>query len=104
MRRREFITLLGSAAAMWPLAAGAQRAGKIYHIGVLETTPLALNAPNFDALRSGLRDLGYVEGQNLIIVYRSADGRAHCDDKNNPKFNAFASSAFQRFFSKPNDS
>jgi putative ABC transport system substrate-binding protein len=76
MQRREFITLVGGAAAAWPLAARGQQAGKIYHIGVLETTPLALNAPNFDALRSGLRDLGYVEGQNLIIVYRSADGRA----------------------------
>jgi putative ABC transport system substrate-binding protein len=76
MKRREFIGLLGGAAVAWPLAARGQRAEKIYRIGVLETTPLALNAPNFDALRSGLRDLGYVEGQNLIILYRSADGRA----------------------------
>ena len=76
MKRREFIGLIGGVAVAWPVAARAQRAGKIYHIGVLETTPLALNAPNFDALRSGLRDLGYVEGQNLIILYRSADGRA----------------------------
>jgi putative ABC transport system substrate-binding protein len=44
-------------------------------IGVLETTSVALNAPNFDAFRQGLRDLGYVEGQNLIIEYRSAEGR-----------------------------
>ena len=75
MKRREFITLLGGAAA-WPLAARAQRAGKVWRIGVLEATSQVLNAANFDALRHGLRDLGYVEGQNLVIDYRSADGRA----------------------------
>jgi ABC-type uncharacterized transport system substrate-binding protein len=42
---------------------------------MLETIPAASNAANFDALRKGLRELGYVEGQNLIIDYRSADGR-----------------------------
>jgi putative ABC transport system substrate-binding protein len=76
VKRREFIKLTAGLAASRPLAAQGQRAEKVYKIGVLETTPLAWNAPNFDALRSGLRDLGYVEGRNLIIVYRSADGRA----------------------------
>jgi ABC-type uncharacterized transport system substrate-binding protein len=74
MKRREFITLLGGAAA-WPLAARAQQAGRVYRIGVLETSPAASNAANFEALRKGLRELGYVEGQNLILDYRSADGR-----------------------------
>ena len=74
MRRRQFITLLGGAAA-WPLAARAQQAGKVYRIGVLETTPVNLNAANMDALRQGLRVLGYIEGRNLVIEYRSADGR-----------------------------
>jgi putative ABC transport system substrate-binding protein len=76
MRRREFITLLGGAAAAWPLVARAQQAGKIYRIGILEPIPAERNAANLDALRKGLRDLGYVEGRNLVIEYRSADGRA----------------------------
>ena len=50
--------------------------GKVYRIGMLESVPAARNAANLDALRKGLRDLGYVEGRNLIIEYRSADGRA----------------------------
>jgi putative ABC transport system substrate-binding protein len=49
---------------------------KIYRIGILETIPAARNAANLDGLRKGLRDLGYVEGRNLVIEYRSADGRA----------------------------
>ena len=76
MRRREFVIGLGCAAAAWPLAARAQQAEKIYRIGILEPIPAAQNATNLDALRKGLRDLGYVEGRNLIIEYRSADGRA----------------------------
>ena len=55
--------------------AEAQQTGKVYHIGMLETTSTALNAANLDAFRKGLRELGYVEGQNLVIEYRSADGR-----------------------------
>jgi putative ABC transport system substrate-binding protein len=59
-----------------PLAVPAQQAGKIYRIGILEAIPAARNAANLDALRKGLRALGYVEGRNLVIEYRSADGRA----------------------------
>ena len=58
-----------------PLIADGQQAGKVYRIGILETIPAARNAANLDALRKGLRDLGYVEGRNLVIEYRSADGR-----------------------------
>ena len=58
-----------------PLAAEAQQAGKMYRLGVLETTSPALNAANFDAFRQGLQELGYVEGKNFIIEYRSTDGR-----------------------------
>jgi ABC-type uncharacterized transport system substrate-binding protein len=75
-RRREFITLLGGAVVAWPLAARAQRAGKVWRIGMLETIPAPANAANFEALRNGLRELGYVEGRNLVIEYQSADGRA----------------------------
>jgi putative ABC transport system substrate-binding protein len=75
MRRREALFLLGGA-AVWPLTGHAQQAGKIYRIGILEPIPAARNAANLDALRKGLRDRGYVEGRNLIIEYRSADGQA----------------------------
>jgi putative ABC transport system substrate-binding protein len=76
MRRREFIALLGGAAVAWPLAARAQQPAKVYRIGVLETVSLASNAKNIDALKRGLRDLGYIENQNYVLEYRSADGDA----------------------------
>jgi putative tryptophan/tyrosine transport system substrate-binding protein len=63
MRRRDFITLLGSAAAAWPLAARAQQAERVRRIGALETTSLPLNAANFEAFRQALRELGYIEGR-----------------------------------------
>jgi putative ABC transport system substrate-binding protein len=75
MRRREVIGLIGGAAA-WPLVVRAQQGGKIYRIGILEPLPATRNTANLDGLRKGLRNLGYVEGQNLVIEYRSADGRA----------------------------
>jgi putative ABC transport system substrate-binding protein len=68
--------MLGGITIGWPLAARAQPVGKVYRIGMLEAIPAAQNAANLDALRKGLRDFGYVEGRNLIIEYRSADGRA----------------------------
>jgi len=76
MRRREFFALAGSAMAAWPLAARAQHPAKIYRIGVLETVSSSLNVKNLDALRRGLRELGYVESRNYILEYRSADGDA----------------------------
>jgi putative tryptophan/tyrosine transport system substrate-binding protein len=75
MRRREFITLFGGAAMAWPVAARAQQPGRVWRIGVLETTSMQLNAANFDAFRQSLRALGYIEEQNLVIEYRSAEGR-----------------------------
>jgi putative ABC transport system substrate-binding protein len=74
--RREFITLLGGVAAAWPLAARAQQSEKIWRVGVLETTTAKRNATNLFALKQALLDLGYVEGRNLAMEYRSADGRA----------------------------
>jgi putative ABC transport system substrate-binding protein len=76
MRRREFITLLGGAVATWPLAARAQQPERVHRIGLLETTSRPLNAANFEAFRQALRELGHIEGRNLIIEYRSADGRS----------------------------
>jgi putative ABC transport system substrate-binding protein len=71
--RRHFTLSLGAAVA-WPLAVHAQPR-KVWRIGMLDTTSSALNAANVDAFRQGLRQLGYIEGQNLVIDYRSADGR-----------------------------
>jgi putative ABC transport system substrate-binding protein len=76
MNRRTFIGSVAGGLLAAPLAAWAQQVGKIYRIGILETIPAAQNAAKLDGLRKGLRDLGYVEGRNLIIEYRSADGRA----------------------------
>ena len=75
MDRRTFIGGVAGGLLAAPLAARAQQVGKIYRIGILETIPAVRNAANLDALRKGLRDLGYVEGRNLVIEYRSADGR-----------------------------
>src|SRR5262249_49431876 len=69
--RREFVTLLGGALAVSPLRASAQRA-KVYTLGVLT---LPNPDPLLKALREGLRDAGYVEGDNLRLEVRSAAGR-----------------------------
>jgi putative tryptophan/tyrosine transport system substrate-binding protein len=74
MMRREFIAGLGSAAA-WPVVARAQQT-KIWRIGMLDTAPQEQNAANLAAFRQRLRELGYVEGQNLAIEYRWAEGRS----------------------------
>jgi putative ABC transport system substrate-binding protein len=69
MRRREFITLLGGSAAAWPFVAHAQSAaGKIPHIGIID------DSPSWDPFRQQLRELHYVEDQNLAYVYLRTDG------------------------------
>jgi putative ABC transport system substrate-binding protein len=73
--RREFITLLGGAVATWPLAAGAQPAGKISRIGFMGNSTATLEANLIGPFRDGLRELGYEEGRNLIIEFRWAEGK-----------------------------
>ena len=71
MKRRTFITLLGGAAAAWPLVARAQQPARVKRIGLMGSLPLR----PIESLLARLRELGYVEGQNLIVEYRFAEGR-----------------------------
>ena len=72
MKRRDFIALLGGAAAVWPLAARAQQSGMAL-IGLL--TGAHLDDRQLRAIRQGLKEAGYIEGRNVAIKYLSADGR-----------------------------
>jgi putative tryptophan/tyrosine transport system substrate-binding protein len=75
MKRRKFITLLGGAAAAWPLAADAQEVGKVYRIGFLANDPAIPTQAAGQAFLDGLRDSGLVEGKNITIERRFAEGR-----------------------------
>src|SRR5262249_39587134 len=72
MQRRAFLTLLGGAAVAWPLAASGQQPHRMRRSGILANG----RWPPIDSLKQGLRNLGYVEGQNLEVVYRFAAGQA----------------------------
>src|SRR5262244_475552 len=69
MRRREFITLLGGAVTAWPLAGQAQQR-PTPRIGVIDRSPI------WDHFRQGLNELGYVDGRDIVIEYRSAQGQS----------------------------
>jgi putative tryptophan/tyrosine transport system substrate-binding protein len=81
VRRREFITLVGCAAAGWPLSARAEQTAKTYRIAVVSpSTPVADisetgSNPGFPALFKELRRLGYIEGVNLVVTRYSGEGR-----------------------------
>ncbi len=69
MKRRDLIKFIGGAVVAWPLAARAQRA-KVYSLGILANT-----RGGWDEFFRGLHDLGYVEGQNLIVEWRYSEGQ-----------------------------
>ena len=73
MKRREFITLAGSAAVVWPFTAHAQKPGNMYHLGILQ--PGAPPEPLVAALQERLKELGYSEGRNIAYEYRWAEGK-----------------------------
>jgi putative ABC transport system substrate-binding protein len=76
MKRREFIALIGGAATSslpWPRAAYAQQPRKVWRLGVLQ--PGAPPEPTWEIVRTGLRDLGYIEGRDVVFVIRWAEGK-----------------------------
>src|SRR3954451_11969628 len=75
MRRREFMTGLGSATIAWPLVARAQQKSMPV-VGVLSSSAPELNEPNISAFRQELSELGYVEGRNILMEYRWAEGKS----------------------------
>src|SRR5258708_19814732 len=75
MKRREFISLLGGAAAAWPLAARAQQPGKLPTIGFLGQTTLSGGSEWVAAFVQRLHELGWNEGRTIAIEYRWAEGR-----------------------------
>ena len=73
MSRRRVLGIV--AAGLVAPRQGRAQAGKVWHVGVLDTIPAAQNGANLGQLRQALSELGYVEGRNLVLVYRSADGQ-----------------------------
>src|SRR5262245_17897234 len=74
MKRRAFIAVLGSAAMVWPLTVRAQQVAIIPRVGYLVTN-FRINRPLYEAFLERLRELGYVDGRNLVIEYRDAEGQ-----------------------------
>ncbi len=75
MQRRDFITLLGGAVAGWPLAARAQQPTTVQRVGYLSDESRSLGLASFEIIANTLRELGYVEGRNIVFESRYADGK-----------------------------
>src|SRR5678815_1056899 len=74
--RRRFLSAASISILATSRAAEAQPARRVWRLGVLDVVSMASNAANLEAFRQGLRELGYVEGHDFVIEYRSADGQA----------------------------
>jgi putative ABC transport system substrate-binding protein len=74
MRRRQFIKLLGGAAAVWPLSLRAQQAGKVWRIGFLTAVSREAYSRLYAGFQEGMRELGYVEGKDFVSEWRSVEG------------------------------
>src|SRR5262249_6215343 len=75
MKKEIAVLALGAVLFALPLSAEAQQTNKVHRIGYLTLIPLSANVARVEAFRQGLRDLGYVEGQNIVIEWRSAEGK-----------------------------
>src|ERR1700686_5504472 len=73
MERRQFIKLAGGAAVAWPTVARAQQSAKVWRVGYLGFGPASSWTSQVEALRSGLRDLGYIDGKNIMFEFRWAE-------------------------------
>jgi ABC-type uncharacterized transport system substrate-binding protein len=73
VNKREFITLLAGVSATWPVVARAQQPARVFRIGFLGFGNASTWANRVDALRGGLRDLGYIDGKNIVIEFRSTE-------------------------------
>ena len=88
MKRRRFIAMVAGGLLAAPLAAGAEEPGKVFRIGILGNVPLTDpdGARVWGALIQGLRDLGYVEGQNITIEHRSSEGKFEGSQTSRPSW------------------
>jgi putative tryptophan/tyrosine transport system substrate-binding protein len=75
MRRRDVIKGIAGSVVFWPFAARAQQTGKVHRIGFLGSATAAESAKAVDSFRAGLRELGYVEGRNIVMEFRWAEER-----------------------------
>ena len=75
MKRRDAAVILGCVPLAWQLVTRAQQPPKIPRIGFLTTVPLVLIRTRTEAFQQGLRELGYVEGKNIVVEWRSAEGQ-----------------------------
>ena len=75
LKRREFIALISGAAVVWPLLVRAQHTGKLWRICYLSAVSRESSSLSYAALQQGMRDLGYVEGKDFVLEWRSVEGK-----------------------------